>query len=98
MRQAGSSAAARKASSCLKADMDAWTEGRGLAMHISTRQPAVLSVDVGSVRVSDSLPAVVELARPGVQTVSLVLNRAVPSTSLSVLGDQAFNLTRRLLS
>ena len=47
MRQAGSSAAARKASSCLKVDMDAWTEGRGLAMHISTRQPAVLSVDVG---------------------------------------------------
>ena len=47
MRQAGSSAAARKAFSCLKVDMDAWTEGRGLAMHTSTRQPAVLSVDVG---------------------------------------------------
>ena len=65
-------------------------------MHTSTRQRAVLSVDVGLVRVSDSPPAVVELARPGVQIVSLVLSRAVLSTSLSVLGDLAFNLTRRL--
>ena len=76
-------------------DMAAWTEGRELAMHTSTRQLAVLSVDVGLVRVSDSPPAVVELARPGVQIVNLVLSQAVPSTSLCVLGDLAFNLTRR---
>ena len=64
-------------------------------MRTSTSQPALLSVDVGLVRVSDSLPAVVELARHGVQIVSLVLNRVVPNTSLSVLEDLAFNLTRR---
>ena len=46
-RRVGSSAAAHKASNCLTVDMAAWTEGRGLAMHTSTRQPAVLSADVG---------------------------------------------------
>ena len=67
-------------------------------MHTSTRQLAVLSVDVGLVRVSDSPPAVVELARLGVQTVSLVQSRVVLSISLSVQGDLAFNQTRRLVS
>ena len=42
-----SSAAAHKASNCLTVDMAVWTEERELAMHTSTRQPAVLSVDVG---------------------------------------------------
>ena len=47
MRRVGSSAVAHKASNCLTVDMAVWTEERELAMHTSTRQPAVLSVDVG---------------------------------------------------
>ena len=65
-------------------------------MHTSTRQPAVLSVDVGLVRVSDSLPAVVELVRPGVQIASLVLSPAVLNINLSVLEDLDSNPTKRL--
>ena len=65
-------------------------------MHTSTRQPAVLSVDVGLVRASVSQPAAVELARPGVQIASLVLSPAVLNINLSVLGDLDSNPTKRL--
>ena len=95
-RLVGSSAAAHKASNCLTVDMAAWTDGRELAMHTSTRQLVVLSVDVGLVKVSDSLPAVVELERPGAQIVSLVLSPAVLNINLSVLEDLDSNPTKRL--
>ena len=95
-RLVGSSAAAHKASNYLTVDMAAWTEGRELAMHTSTRQPAVLSVDVGLVRASVSQPVAVELARPGVQIASLVLSPAVLNINLSVLEDLDSNPTKRL--
>ena len=46
-KRVGSSAVARQAFSCSTVDTAAWTEGRELAMHTSTSQPALLSVDVG---------------------------------------------------
>ena len=96
MRRVGSSAVAHKASKCLTGDMAVWTEERELAMHTSTRQPAVLSVDVGLVRESVSHPAVVDLARPGVQIASLVLSPALLNINLSVLEDLDSNPTKRL--
>ena len=65
-------------------------------MHTSTRQPAVLSVDVGLVRESVSHPAAADLARPGVQIASLVLSPAVLNINLSVLEDLDSNPTKRL--
>ena len=92
----GSSAPVHLASNFSTVDMVAWTDGRELAMHTSTRQPAVLSVDVGLVRASVSQPAAVDLARPGVQIASLVRSPAVLSINLSVLEDLDSNPTKRL--